>query len=203
MESIKREVNRRGTGHCTRRKPQSFKNVIKTGEMFWISAEVESRQKYHSPRILMSTTLKLFGSGKGDLGNWFELSESAPGFPQFFFFIMILYFAFVEKTPSLQVHFTINIGVCGKRRAAVGSASGNSWCSEWQWAVLCCDWLIVDKRDSWNAELKTFVFASLAHHNLYNRGAETLTFIQEDKFYIGAGSHILSTLFHISCRIVI
>ena len=152
MESIKREVNRRGTGHCTRRKPQSFKNVIKTGEMFWISAEVESRQKYHSPRILMSTTLKLFGSGKGDLGNWFELSESAPGFPQFFFFIMILYFAFVEKTPSLQVHFTINIGVCGKRRAAVGSASGNSWCSEWQWAVLCCDWLIVDKRDSWNAE---------------------------------------------------
>ena len=63
---LEREVNRRGTGHCTRRKPQSFKKVIKTGERFWISAEVESRQKYHSPRILMSTTLKLFGSGKGD-----------------------------------------------------------------------------------------------------------------------------------------
>ena len=44
------------------------KKVVKTGERFWISAEVlvESRQKYHSPRILMSTTLKLFGSGKGD-----------------------------------------------------------------------------------------------------------------------------------------
>lgn len=154
MESIIREVNRRGTGHCTRWKPQAFKKVVKTGERFWISAEVlvESRQKYHSPRILMSTTLKLFGSGKGDWGNWFELSEWAPGFPQFFFFIMILYCAFVEKTPSLQAHFTINIGVCGKRRATVGSASGNSWCSEWQWAVLCCDWLIVDKRDSWNAE---------------------------------------------------
>ena len=64
MESIIREVYRRGIGHCTWRKPQSFKKVIKTGERFWISAEVESRQKYHSPRILMSTLSDFSVRGK-------------------------------------------------------------------------------------------------------------------------------------------
>lgn len=180
MESIIREVNRRGTGHCTRWKPQAFKKVVKTGERFWISAEVlvESRQKYHSPRILMSTTLKLFGSGKGDWGNWFELSEWAPGFPQFFFFIMILYCAFVEKTPSLQVHFTIETSafVAKEEPQLAQPAAIRDVANDNEQFCAVIGWWSTSGILEMQKELKTFVFASLAHHKLYNRGAETFNF---------------------------
>ena len=53
MESIIREVNRRGTGHCTRWKPQSFKKVVKTGEVLdiswgsgWKSAEISFAEDF-------------------------------------------------------------------------------------------------------------------------------------------------------------
>lgn len=153
--------------------------------------------------------LTLFGSGKGDWGTWFELSESAPGFPQFSVFVMILYCAFAEKTPALEVHFgdfffiKASAFVAKEEPQLAQPAATRDVANDNEQFCAVIGWYSTSGILEMQKELKTFVFASLAHHNLYNGGAETFNFYSRRLFYIGAGSHISATLFHISCRVVI